>query len=122
MKFLIDMGLGRSTASFLRLQGHDALHLRDQGLQRLSDALIVDKAVSEGRIILTHDLDFGRLVAISRQNLPSVITFRLTDMRANNVNNQLQVILDRFVEELESGALVSVTDQAIRIRRLPVGK
>lgn len=122
MKFLIDMGLGRSTASFLRLQGHDALHLRDQGLQRLSDTLIVDKAVSEGRTILTHDLDFGRLVAMSRQNLPSVITFRLTDMRAHNVNNQLQVILDRFVEELESGALVSVTDQAIRIRRLPVGK
>lgn len=120
MKFLIDMGLGRSTASFLRLQGHDALHLRDQGLQRLSDTLIVDKAVSEGRTILTHDLDFGRLVAMSRQNLPSVITFRLTDMRAHNVNNQLQVILDRFVEELESGALVSVTDQAIRIRRLPV--
>ena len=60
MKFLADMGLARSTVAFLRAQGHDAVHLRDQRLQRLEDEEIIEKARAEGRVILTHDLDFGR--------------------------------------------------------------
>ena len=81
MRFVLDMGLARRTAEFLRTKEHDATHLRDQGLQRLSDVSIVEKALVERRVILTHDLDFGRIVALSRGQLPSVITFRLTDMR-----------------------------------------
>lgn len=116
------MGLARRTAEFLRSQGYDAIHLRDQGLQRLSDAHIVEKAISEGRIILTHDLDFGRIVALSRSQFPSVITFRLADMRAREVNRRLDDVLSRFKLLLEEGALISVTDDAVRIRRLPVGR
>ena len=37
MKFLLDMGLASSTAGFLRDLGYDAVHLREQGLQRLDD-------------------------------------------------------------------------------------
>jgi predicted nuclease of predicted toxin-antitoxin system len=54
------MGLAQSTVAFLRTQGHDAVHLRDQGLQQLEDIEIVQKARAENRVILTHDLDFGR--------------------------------------------------------------
>jgi len=120
MKFLLDMGLARSTASFLRKQGYDAVHLRDQGLQRLDDRDIIDKARTEGRVILTHDLDFGRLVALSQNRLPSVITFRLSNMQPAQVNHYLAQVLDRFAEQLESGALVSVNEQAIRVRLLPI--
>lgn len=122
MKFLLDMGLAESTARFLRMDGHDAIHLREQGLQRLPDEGIVAKAVDENRIVLTHDLDFGRIVALSGERLPSVITFRLSDMRAPNVNRYLANLLTRFSEELELGALVSVQDDSIRVRRLPVRK
>lgn len=122
MRFVLDMGLGRSTAEFLRKQGHDAVHLRDQNLQRLSDEKIVEKALAERRVILTHDLDFGRIVALSRGQLPSVITFRLTDMRAKEVNRRLEDVLDRFAALVEEGALISVTDDAVRVRRLPIGR
>ncbi|MBN1874613.1 MAG: DUF5615 family PIN-like protein [Anaerolineae bacterium] len=120
MKFLLDMGLAQSTARFLRQQGHDAVHLREQGLQCLVDDLIIDKARAEKRVALTHDLDFGRIMALSGQQLPSVITFRLSDMRPVVVNQQLMVILLRFSEYLLAGALVSVTDRGIRVRQLPV--
>jgi len=120
MRFVLDMGLARRTAEFLREQGHDAIHLREQGLQRLSDERIVEKAISERRVVLTHDLDFGRIVALSRGQLPSVITFRLTDMRAAEVNRRLEDVLSRFTTMLEEGALISVTDDAVRVRRLPV--
>ena len=71
MKLLLDMGLAQSTARLLRTQGHDAIHLREQGLQRLDDQLIVAKALHEDRIIVTHDLDFGRIVALSGDRSPA---------------------------------------------------
>ncbi|MBC8447354.1 MAG: DUF5615 family PIN-like protein [Chloroflexi bacterium] len=46
MKLLADMGLARSTVAFLRAQGHDAVHLRDEGLQRLEDEQIVGALIS----------------------------------------------------------------------------
>jgi len=107
VKFLADMGLARSTVAFLRARGYDAIHLRDEGLQRLDDDEIVEKALREGRVILTHDLDFGRIVALRRGRLPSVIAFRLTDMRPAQVNHYLGEVLGRFAEQLESGTLVS---------------
>jgi predicted nuclease of predicted toxin-antitoxin system len=120
MKFLADMGLAHSTVAFLRAQGHDAIHLRDQGLQRLEDDEIVEKAGEEGRVILTHDLDFGRIVAVSRASVPSVITFRLDDMRPVQVNRYLTEVLAQFAGELEAGALVSVNERGIRARSLPI--
>ncbi len=120
MKFLADMGLGRSTVAFLRAQGHDAVHLREQGLQQLEDDEIVEKARAEGRVILTHDLDFGRIIAVGRASVPSVITFRLNDMRPAQVNRYLAEVLARFAERLEAGALVSVNERGIRVRSLPI--
>lgn len=122
MRFLLDMGLALSTAEFLRRRGHDAVHLRDETLQRSSDASIVDKALSEHRIILTHDLDFSRIVAISREQAPSVITFRLANMTPARVNSYLGEILDRFAFQLEVGALISVSEPGIRVRLLPIPK
>ena len=120
MRFLADMGVGRRAVLYLRDQGHDAIHLREQGLHRLSDEAIVEKACHEQRVILTHDLDFGRIVALSRALIPSIVTLRLTDMRSANVSRYLQEVIDRYSEPLERGALVSVTDQRIRVRQLPV--
>ena len=45
---------------------HDALHLREQGLQRLPDEHIFRKAIAEDRTVLTFDLDFAEIVAFSR--------------------------------------------------------
>jgi predicted nuclease of predicted toxin-antitoxin system len=120
MKFLLDMGLAQSTARYLQALGHDAVHLRDQGLQRLPDDQIIHKARAEGRVILTHDLDFSRLVAISQSQLPSVITFRLKDMRPAQVNHYLNEALDHFSPELQAGALMSIGDNGIRVRQLPI--
>ena len=120
IRFLLDMGLARSTAEFLRSLGHDAIHLRDEGLQRLPDDRIVTKAQVEGRTIITHDLDFGRIVALSGDNVPSIVTLRLTDMTPARVNDALRAFLDDASRSLEGGALVTITDGGIRIRTLPV--
>lgn len=118
MKFLADMGLARSTVSWA--QGHDAIHLREQQLQGLLDEEIIAKARAEGRIILTHDLDFGRIIALSQADKPSVITFRLSDRRPVQVNEYLAQVLGRFSQKIVAGALVSVNERGIRVRSLPI--
>jgi len=120
VKLLLDMGLAQSTARTLRGSGHDATHLREQALQRLDDQSIVDKAVAEDRVIVTSDLDFSRIVALSRRVVPSVITLRLADMRPVTVNRVVSDAVARFADELGRGALVTVDERGIRVRSLPI--
>lgn len=121
MKFLADMGISPKTVAFLHGLGHDAIHLSEQGLEQLPDPDIVEKARQEGRIALVHDLDFGELVAASGAQLPSVITFRLRNMHPDRVNRALQSVLSQHREALEQGAMISVTEGQVRVRRLPLG-
>ena len=114
------MGLAQTTARMLRDQGHDAVHLRDESLQTLPDEAIVAKALAESRVIVTQDLDFGRIVALSGQLLPSVVTFRVADARPVMVNELLRRVVDQCEQGLSDGALVTVTDRSIRVRLLPV--
>jgi predicted nuclease of predicted toxin-antitoxin system len=122
MKFLANMGISPLTVAFLRGQGHDALHLHEQTLDRLPDPDILEKARSEDRVLLTTDLDFADLLAHSGAQLPSVILFRLRDMRPDNVNEYLARVLDRFSQELATGAVISVTERELRVRPLPIGR
>ena len=120
IRFLLDMGLAQSTGEFLRSRGHDVVHLREQGLERLPDDQIVAKAQEEKRAIVTHDLDFGRIVALSGSTVPSIVTLRLTNMTPAQVNTALKAVLSDATESLDRGALVTITDRGIRVRTLPI--
>jgi len=99
--------------------GHDAVHLREIGLQRMVDPDILEKARIEGRILLTMDLGFGSLLAASSQ-LPSVVIFRLDVETPARVNAHLASVLAGYQGQLETGALPSVREKVVRIRVLPM--
>jgi predicted nuclease of predicted toxin-antitoxin system len=85
MRFLADMGVAQSTVQWLRNEGHDAVHLREEKLHRLPNGAIFEKAYAESRVILTFDLDFGEIIALSRGKPVSVILFRLHNTTAAHV-------------------------------------
>jgi predicted nuclease of predicted toxin-antitoxin system len=120
MRFLADMGISPQSVTFLQGLGHDAEHLHVQGLERLEDSAILGKAREEGRILLTHDLDFGELIAASGARLPSIVVFRLRNMSPEKVNRYLESIVSQHRELLEQGAIISVTEGQIRARVLPI--
>jgi len=120
VKFLADMGVSVSTVRSLREAGHDSVHLRDQGLLKMEDAHILDKARSEGRIVLTFDLDFGDLLAASGEKLPSVIVFRLRNQTPSSVQPRLFEVLSNREADLNSGAIVVVEENRYRVRRLSI--
>lgn len=121
MRFLADMGVSLRVVEWLRSRRHDVVHLRERGLQRLSDAAIFEKATAEGRVVLTFDLDFGEIVALSGGATTSVIVFRLRNARAGNVIARLERVLSESEDALRSGAVVIVEDGRHRVRLLPVG-
>ncbi len=120
MKFLADMGSSPGTVAHLKTKGFDAIHLIEQNLHRMSDRDILAKARSEQRTVLTHDLDFGDLMAASGAQLPSVVIFRLSDMTAVNVNHYVDILIQEHSKALKSGAILSVSERRIRVRSLPI--
>jgi predicted nuclease of predicted toxin-antitoxin system len=114
------MGISPQTVEYLRRSGHEVRHLRELGLSRLPDSEILAKARSEACILLTHDLDFGELLAACGAELPSVVIFRLRDMRPGSLNQALDTILERHQKELRSGVIMSVSEGQVRMRSLPL--
>ncbi|MGH7267598.1 MAG: DUF5615 family PIN-like protein [Candidatus Rokuibacteriota bacterium] len=43
----------RSVLGWLRRRGHDAIHLREEGLHRARDEQVLAEALAEDRIVLT---------------------------------------------------------------------
>jgi predicted nuclease of predicted toxin-antitoxin system len=121
LRVLADMGVSGRVVEWLRAQGHDAVHLRDEGLQRLPDEEVFAKAVREGRVVLTFDLDFGEIAAFSGEHSVSVLVFRLRDTRTAHVIERLRAVLASAREALDAGAVVTVEETRHRIRRLPIG-
>jgi predicted nuclease of predicted toxin-antitoxin system len=99
----------------------DAIHLPDEGLQKLPNGEIFQKALREERVLLTFDLDFGEIVAASGGRSASVILFRLRNTRADFVIQRLRIVLEQSTDELAQGAVVLLEDGRHRVRRLPVG-
>ncbi len=120
MRFLADMGVDLRIVDWLRVQGHDAVHLREQGLHRLPDVDIFAKARSESRIILTFDLDFGEILALSAGAIVSVILFRLQNTRTPFLQERLAAALAADGDALNRGAIVVVEDGRHRVRELPI--
>jgi len=120
MKFLADMNISLKTVSWLREPGYEIVHLREENLQQATDEFILAKAHAEQRILLTMDLDFGYLLAVSGGYAPSVILFRLNNESYEIINEQLSKVLDWCQEDLQIGSVISVSNDAIRIRRLPI--
>ena len=121
MRFLGDMGVSLRVIEWLRAAGHDAVHLRDEGLQRLPNGEIFQKGLTEKRIVLTFDLDFGEILAGSAGQVVSVVLFRLHDTRTSHVMERLQTVLDQSAAELLAGAIIVVEEGRHRVRKLPVG-
>lgn len=120
IKILLDQGMPRSAVSLLRDRGWDAVHAYDIGLGRASDQIILDRARHDERIVITLDADFHALLAIANATAPSVIRIRREGLRGTELAELLLRIWPRIERQIRQGAMVTVTETAIRIRQLPI--
>lgn len=119
MRFIADMCMDVRVASWLNSQGHDATHLRDEGLQRLPNGGVFEKAIAESRVVVTFDLGFSEIVALSKGRKTGVILFRLRNTRTSFVIRRLSDVIAECADALMRGAIVIVEEARHRVREFP---
>ncbi len=87
------------------------------GLFSASDEKILERAKEEGRVVVTADLDYPRLLALHGSSGPGVILFR----GGSYSDKEMLALLDRVLERFDASELahsLTVVDRR-RIRRHP---
>jgi predicted nuclease of predicted toxin-antitoxin system len=121
-KVLLDQGLPRSAAEHLRRAGIETVHTGEIGMATADDASILQRANDDGRMVVTLDADFHKLMALAGATHPSVIRIRIEGLRGDALAHLIQEVLQSCRDDLIRGALVSVQERGIRIRRLPLAR
>jgi predicted nuclease of predicted toxin-antitoxin system len=122
VKLLIDNALSPQVVSPLREAGHDAIHVREYGLQRADDAVILERAEREMRVVVSADTDFGALLVLRQKSLPSVVLFRgPTSREPSRLAVRLLAELTAAKDSLEAGCILTIEPHRVRVRRLPIG-
>jgi predicted nuclease of predicted toxin-antitoxin system len=71
-------------------------------------------------IVLTHDLDFGAILAATHGEKPSVVQIRADDVSPDEIGKRIIVALMQMETELEKGALLTVDPNHTRMSVLPL--
>lgn len=120
LRLLADVHISPLTVATLNSQGYNTLRITEILPATATDAEILEFARAQGRIVLTQDLDFSMLVALSSVRLPSLITLRLSSAKPRTVTQRMLEILPSVEAELIAGAAVTISDDSVRIRPLPI--
>lgn len=121
MRLLVDENLSPRVAGRLAGADHDAVHVVDVGLGNTDDPVVLDWASTNGRVIVTADTDFGGLLAAGGGTWPSVVLLRSSDhLTPDEQADLLLTGLPLVADDLDAGAVVTLTRDRIRVRPLPI--
>lgn len=121
MKLLLDANLSPKLLEPLTMAGYEALHVADIGLLHASDDTIFDRAADEGCVVVTADSDFPMMLALRRAHRPSVVVLRhITELPRLRQGELLMSNLPLVEDDLERGAIVSLSPTRLAVRDLPV--
>ena len=120
MKRQIDLNRSPLWVGFLGSAGIEAAHWASVGERDALDMDIMAYAVAGDYVVLTHDLDFGAILAATNGTKPSVVQFRAGDLSPDTIGRHLIDALRRMAAELERGALLTIEPGRARMRLLPL--
>lgn len=121
MRLLIDNNLSPTVAAALRTAGHDAVHVRDYGLQRADDDEILERARAEDRVVVSEDTDFAALLSRSGAQAPSFVLLRTRDpLTPDQLAALIVANLPQLSADLEEGCIAVLRRDRITVRPLPI--
>lgn len=80
MKVVIDMNLSPRWVKMLTDAGFETRHWSNCGSPDASASEIMAFAAADNHVVLTHDLDFGAILAATQGKKPSVIQIRADEV------------------------------------------
>ena len=114
------MPMSPKLAVWLRQQGHDAVHALEAGLDRAPDEMILGRARNEQQVVVTADLDYPRLLALSQAGGPGLILFRGGNYSEQEAVERLTRALETIPTEELPNSIIVIEKGRIRRRRLPL--
>lgn len=120
IRLLADIHISLKTVVDLQNQGYEIIRSSDVLPRNAPDINILEFALRNNWIVLTQDLDFSMLVALSGRSYPSLITLSLSSAKPDVVTQKLLDVLPQIEESLLQGSAITIQDKNIRIRKLPL--
>jgi predicted nuclease of predicted toxin-antitoxin system len=120
MKILVDMNLSPRWVGFLSSAGYEATHWSHIGPPDAHDDVVLQWAADHDHVLLTSDLDFGSILAATKERRPSVVQLRSDALTLDATGELVLAALRRSQQELSHGALVSIEPARARLRILPL--
>jgi predicted nuclease of predicted toxin-antitoxin system len=117
---VVDMNLSVEWSALLTQAGWPTVHWSEVGDPRAEDSTIMAWALAEGRIVFTHDLDFGTALALTHAAGPSVLQVRGPRVLPEHIGPLVLAALRQYEADLSAGALVVVDETRTRARVLPL--
>jgi predicted nuclease of predicted toxin-antitoxin system len=114
LKLLLDSCVWGGAVAPLRECGHDVFWCGDLSPDP-GDEIILRRAVQEQRILITLDKDFGELVFLRGQSHTGIV--RLVEVPSLNQAESIQAIVSKQGEELTRGAIITLKNNKLRIRK-----
>jgi predicted nuclease of predicted toxin-antitoxin system len=105
LKFLANMNISPLTVEDLKKLGWDIVRVPEIMDIKSKDLQILTYAREHNRVVITQDLDFSSLLALSGYEKPSVINLRVDNARPDFITR---------------GIVVSVDEISARYRSLPI--
>lgn len=120
LKILVDVNLSHAWVETFREAGIDATHWQNVGDPRADDTALMTWARDHSHAILTHDLDFSAILAMTFATGPSVIQVRADDVLPDHLGPLLIEAIRTHEAALIKGAVVVVDEIRSRARILPL--
>ncbi|WP_423824497.1 DUF5615 family PIN-like protein [Salinibacter ruber] len=105
------------TLQTLRDWGHDVVAASDTGQARDRDVDLLREAHDRGRVLVTRDRDFGRLV-FAAEHAAGILFLRITPATQNAVHEELARVLKTHSQSELKRSFVAVEPGQYRARRV----
>ncbi|CAB1075575.1 hypothetical protein D1AOALGA4SA_3394 [Olavius algarvensis Delta 1 endosymbiont] len=122
MKFLLDMPVSPTLLNVLEANGHEGVHAHQIGKDQAPDTELLIIARREDQVVITADLDFPRLLALSLAEGPGVILFRGGNYSDIEMCELLERVLSKISSEILENSICVVDRNRIRFTRLPISR
>lgn len=117
MRLKIYENLPQEVAGLFREGGHDAVTVSEQGMGGAKDGALFERCRSEGRVLVTLDLDFTNIQAYPPATAPGILVLRLSRQDKPSVLEMVRRVMPVLKMASIARSLWILEDDRIRIRR-----